>query len=145
MSLQLYLVFVLATALLIATPGPNVALIVGTSLTHGPRTGLMAVAGVNIGVMIQLAVVAAGLAWIVEMFSRNFDLIRFVGAAYLLVLGVQTLWKARDRKSTRLNSSHVEISYAVFCLKKKKKKNNTIIYKKKKKKKKKKMKKIHSK
>src|SRR5690349_22026922 len=31
---------------------------------------------------------------------------------------------ARDRKSTRLNSSHVEISYAVFCLKKKKKKKN---------------------
>src|SRR5438874_9783959 len=33
----------------------------------------------------------------------------------------------RDRKSTRLNSSHVEISYAVFCLKKKKKKNNKKI------------------
>src|SRR5690349_22935559 len=34
-----------------------------------------------------------------------------------------------DRKSTRLNSSHVEISYAVFCLKKKKKKNtNTCTY-----------------
>src|SRR5690349_23996814 len=31
-----------------------------------------------------------------------------------------------DRKSTRLNSSHVEISYAVFCLKKKKKQNNDI-------------------
>src|SRR5690349_22751425 len=31
-----------------------------------------------------------------------------------------------DRKSTRLNSSHVEISYAVFCLKKKKKKTNQI-------------------
>src|SRR5690349_23437140 len=31
----------------------------------------------------------------------------------------------RDRKSTRLNSSHVEISYAVFCLKKKKKKKNS--------------------
>src|SRR5690606_41936211 len=29
-------------------------------------------------------------------------------------------WRARDRKSTRLNSSHVKISYAVFCLKKKK-------------------------
>src|SRR5438874_9395787 len=33
---------------------------------------------------------------------------------------------AADRKSTRLNSSHVEISYAVFCLKKKKKKNQNI-------------------
>src|SRR5690349_23812302 len=39
-------------------------------------------------------------------------------------------WGARDRKSTRLNSSHVEISYAVFCLKKKKKKNKQQSYKK---------------
>src|SRR5690554_7159441 len=35
----------------------------------------------------------------------------------------------KDRKSTRLNSSHVRISYAVFCLKKKKKKNNKKIKK----------------
>src|SRR6266496_6155805 len=40
-----------------------------------------------------------------------------------------------DRKSTRLNSSHVEISYAVFCLKKKKKKNTDLRHKKKKQKK----------
>ena len=59
MSIELYLVFVVASALLVATPGPNVALIVGTSLTHGARTGLTAVAGVNVGVVIQLAVVAA--------------------------------------------------------------------------------------
>ena len=95
MSIELYLVFVVATALLIATPGPNVALIVGTSLTHGLRTGIMAVAGVNIGVMIQLAVVAAGLSWIVDLFARYFDAIRFAGAAYLLLLGIQTLWRAR--------------------------------------------------
>src|SRR5690349_23397632 len=38
---------------------------------------------------------------------------------------------ARDRKSTRLNSSHVEISYAVFCLKKKKKKKKNKIQNKK--------------
>ena len=102
MSIELYLVFVAATALLIATPGPNVALIVGTSLTHGMRTGLMAVAGVNVGVMIQLAVVAAGLGWIVELFSQNFDLIRFVGAAYLLFLGIQTLWRARKPSTPAL-------------------------------------------
>src|ERR1043166_8061845 len=95
MSVELYLVFVIATEILIATPGPNVALIVGTSLTHGARTGLIAMAGVNLGVMVQLAVVAAGLSWIVELFAKNFDLIRFAGAAYLLFLGIQTLWKAR--------------------------------------------------
>src|SRR5215475_15150577 len=50
-----------------------------------------------------------------------------------------------DRKSTRLNSSHVKISYAVFCLKKKKKKNISISTKKKKKQKKKKCKNANSK
>src|SRR5690625_5802683 len=39
-------------------------------------------------------------------------------------LGTMIWWLRKDRKSTRLNSSHVAISYAVFCLKKKKKKNN---------------------
>src|SRR6266498_4232366 len=47
-----------------------------------------------------------------------------------------------DRKSTRLNSSHVRISYAVFCLKKKKKKHNDFIHKKKKNNKTKKKKKV---
>src|SRR5690349_23091008 len=37
-----------------------------------------------------------------------------------VVEGARKLRRRRDRKSTRLNSSHVEISYAVFCLKKKK-------------------------
>jgi threonine/homoserine/homoserine lactone efflux protein len=95
MSVELYLVFVVASALLVATPGPNVALIVGTSLTHGLRTGLTAVAGVNVGVVIQLAVVALGLSWVVDLFARHFDVIRFAGAAYLLFLGISTLWKAR--------------------------------------------------
>src|SRR5260363_481535 len=57
---------------------------------------------------------------------------------------LQALWRPvclhhPDRKSTRLNSSHQIISYAVFCLKKKKKKHITIILNKKKTKKKKKI------
>jgi homoserine/homoserine lactone efflux protein len=91
MSLQLYALFVAASALLIATPGPNVALIVGTSLKHGARAGLMTVAGVNFGLVLQLAAVAAGLSWIVELFAQHFDIIRYVGAAYLIVLGLQQL------------------------------------------------------
>ena len=96
MSIELCLVFVVASALLVATPGPNVALIVGTSLTHGARTGLTAVTAFNVGLVIQLAVVAAGLSWIVDLFALHFDAIRFIGAAYLLFLGIQTLWKARS-------------------------------------------------
>src|SRR5688572_32746661 len=54
-----------------------------------------------------------GLFFMAVGMSLNFDLI----AAEPVVIG------ALDRKSTRLNSSHSQISYAVFCLKKKKKKN----------------------
>src|SRR5207249_10866332 len=42
-------------------------------------------------------------------------------------IALAKLFQLADRKSTRLNSSHVSISYAVFCLKKKKEKNTTIV------------------
>src|SRR5207249_12227918 len=52
----------------------------------------------------------------------TFSLITVIWCIYGYILAF-TEGNARDRKSTRLNSSHVSISYAVFCLKKKKKKN----------------------
>jgi threonine/homoserine/homoserine lactone efflux protein len=91
MSIETWLLFVLASAALIATPGPNVALVVGTTLRHGRGTGLLAVAGVNAGVILQLCAVAAGLSWIVEVFSAHFDVIRYLGAGYLLFLAAQQL------------------------------------------------------
>src|SRR5690606_39541115 len=48
----------------------------------------------------------------------------FLAVNRLLKAGVEVSRVKKDRKSTRLNSSHVKISYAVFCLKKKKKKKN---------------------
>ncbi|MEP9367194.1 LysE family translocator [Xanthobacter sp. VNH20] len=81
--------FVLACIALGATPGPNVALIVGTALKHGRRAGMLAAAGVNVGLVLQLAVVAAGLSWLVETFARHFDLVRYAGAAYLVWLAVR--------------------------------------------------------
>jgi len=109
MTLQLYLVFVLASALLVATPGPNVALVVGTSLRYGARTGLLTVGGVNFGLVLQLAAVAAGLSWIVELFAQHFDLIRYIGAGYLLLLGLQQLFakpKAEDAAAPALRGEH---------------------------------------
>src|SRR5207302_3032950 len=66
----------------------------------------------------------------VRVGMRRSDGAHRAGAGILLVVGVQDeqyfegALEHRDRKSTRLNSSHVKISYAVFCLKKKKKKNH---------------------
>src|SRR5437868_286795 len=50
-----------------------------------------------------------------------YDLVRKMRASFLVLVPLVARWgQAKDRKSTRLNSSHVSISYAVFCLKKKK-------------------------
>jgi threonine/homoserine/homoserine lactone efflux protein len=91
MSLRLYLVFVAASVLLVLTPGPNVALIVGAALRNGLRASLLTVAGVNLGLALQMSAIAFGLSWVVELFARHFDLIRYAGAAYLAFLGLQQL------------------------------------------------------
>ena len=109
MTVELYLIFVLASALLVATPGPNVALVVGTSLRYGARTGLLTVGGVNLGLVLQLAAVAAGLSWIVDLFARHFDLIRYIGAAYLALLGLQQLFarpKAEEAAAPVMRGEH---------------------------------------
>src|SRR3990167_8941691 len=63
-----------------------------------------------------VAYVAAGIfviLWLAGLWSEKFGLLTAVG----FLIGAAT--SASDRKSTRLNSSHSQISYAVFCLKKK--------------------------
>ncbi|MFG1223082.1 LysE family translocator [Xanthobacter wiegelii] len=88
--------FVLACIALGATPGPNVALIVGTSLKHGRQAGILTATGVNVGLIAQLALVAGGLAYVVEAFSHHFDLVRYAGAAYLVWLAVMQ-WRAAGK------------------------------------------------
>src|SRR5690242_21487500 len=68
--------------------------------------------------------------------GKHFEADEAVGEDHLVVHGALRQVRGRDRKSTRLNSSHMSISYAVFCLKKKKKKKKKKKIKKKKKKKK---------
>src|SRR5699024_11760016 len=56
-----------------------------------------------------------------NMFGNTFDnVIRIVLTTFIFSAAIMPVMKRIDRKSTRLNSSHVSISYAVFCLKRKK-------------------------
>jgi homoserine/homoserine lactone efflux protein len=96
----------------VATPGPNVALVVGTSLRYGARTGLLTVAGVNLGLVLQLSAVAAGLSWIVDLFARHFDAIRYVGAAYLALLGLQQLFAKAKADAAPVTNLRGERAFA---------------------------------
>ncbi|MBT5414652.1 MAG: LysE family translocator [Rhodospirillaceae bacterium] len=94
MNLELYLAFVLATAVLIAIPGPNVTLIVANAMAYGTRRALVTVAGTQAAQAAQLVVVAFGLASLMEVMAEWFEWLRWFGVAYLLWLGIQR-WRAR--------------------------------------------------
>ena len=81
-----------ATAVLVAIPGPNVALIVANSLKNGFRAGVATVLGTTVGVGLQLALVVFGLAAIIAVAAEALQWIKWAGVAYLIYLGIRT-WR----------------------------------------------------
>lgn len=81
--------FTLASAAIIIVPGPSVTVIIANSLRHGTRAGLMNVAGTQTGSLTMIAVLAMGFGTVVASLAWLFDIIRIVGALYLIWLG----WK----------------------------------------------------
>ena len=81
-----------ATAILVAIPGPNVALIVANSLKYGFRSGVVTVLGTTSGLALQLALVVAGMAAVIEFAADALAWIKWAGVAYLVILGIRT-WR----------------------------------------------------
>ena len=92
MNWQLFTAFLLITVVLMLIPGPIVTLVVATSMREGIRAGLVTVMGTSCGTAVMLAVIAFGLSFILEHALSWFELLRFVGAVYLIWLGVQA-WR----------------------------------------------------
>ena len=82
--LGLYLAFVGASAALIAMPGPNAVLIMARTLSHGRRAGFATLIGTWSGAAAQLAIVVAGLTAIAVTLADVIDVIRWLGAAWLV-------------------------------------------------------------
>ena len=92
MNIQLFTAFLLITVVLFLTPGPIVTLIIATGARQGTRAALLTVAGSSVGNAVLLAAIAFGLTWILKASSEVFDLLRWIGAAYLVWLGIQA-WR----------------------------------------------------
>lgn len=83
--------FILASVALIVVPGPSVLFVIGRSLSYGRRGGLMSVLGNSLGVLPLVAAVALGVGAIVAQSILLFTIIKFLGAGYLVYLGVQAI------------------------------------------------------
>ncbi len=92
MNYQLFSAFLLITVVLFLTPGPIVTLIIATAARDGTRAALLIVAGASTGTSVLLTFIAFGLGWILKTSAEIFDMLRWVGAAYLIWLGIQA-WR----------------------------------------------------
>lgn len=95
--------FVLVAVVLILVPGPSVLFVVARSLTLGRKAGIATVVGNAAGVYLQVVAVAFGLGTLVQESIAVYTIIKFVGAAYLVYLGVQT-FRARGALAAALNA-----------------------------------------
>ncbi len=89
MEALLFTSFVITSMVLIVIPGPNVLVIVSTSMVHGTRSGLRTVAGTSCALLMQLIIAALATNWLVESLTEGLDWLRWLGVAYLLYLGLR--------------------------------------------------------
>ena len=100
MSLQLWLTLLGASLLISLSPGAGAATAINSGLQHGFKGAIPAVAGLISGYGTQLLVVALGLGTLVAASPTAFNAIKYLGALYLVYLGVTTI---RSNASLALN------------------------------------------
>ncbi|KTQ89609.1 lysine transporter LysE [Aureimonas ureilytica] len=93
MSLEHWLAFVAASAVLLAIPGPTILLVISYALGHGRKAATSTVAGVALGDFTAMTASMLGLGALLAASVAVFTALKWIGAAYLITLGIK-LWRA---------------------------------------------------
>ena len=92
--------FLLASWALNIAPGPDMLYVIARSAGQGRRAGLVSALGIAVGTMIQTSLVALGLAGILAAVPLAYDIVKFVGAGYLIYLGIRALLSRQNTLTT---------------------------------------------
>src|SRR5690348_13496172 len=84
--------FLIAALVLALTPGPGIAYVVARPAAGGRSEGLASCVGTGVGGMFHVGAAAAGLSLLLAQSATAFSLVKYVGAAYLVYLGVRLLF-----------------------------------------------------
>ncbi len=83
--------FSIAAFVLIVVPGPAVLFVIARSIEQGRLAGLFSVLGISLGALVHAAAAALGISAIFAASAVAFSVVKYLGAAYLIYLGVTTL------------------------------------------------------
>lgn len=111
MTLATYLLYLAAVVLLIVTPGPTMLMCVTNAVNHGTRRAMTSVLGAITAVLGVMALSAAGLGALLAASETAFTAAKFLGAAYLVWLGIKTF-----RSTTLLSGDAPRASGRSFYL-----------------------------
>lgn len=99
---QLYL-FLIASFALLITPGPAVLYIVARSINQGRMAGIVSVLGVETANFFHASAAALGLSAILLSSALAFNIVKYLGAAYLIYLGVRKILSKEDKAKAELS------------------------------------------
>lgn len=120
--MDLWIPFVLASTIILVIPGPTIILVIGQSVTHGPKSVLPLVLGVVLGDLTAMTLSLMGLGAILSASAILFSLFKVIGAVYLVYLGLR-MWlfspediSIQGHNSSRTSSSLFSSSFTVTAL-----------------------------
>lgn len=98
--MNLYLVgtFVLASLLLLITPGSDLLAVLGRGISQGRQAAIVTVIGYALGDVIHTTFAVIGLSALIYSSAILFQIVKYLGALYLIYLGVQAIWNKRQFK-----------------------------------------------
>jgi threonine/homoserine/homoserine lactone efflux protein len=94
------LVFIVASISLLLIPGPAVLYVITRSIHQGRRAGIVSVLGLHVGTLFHVSAAALGLSAILVASTLAFSMVKFLGAGYLIFLGVRLLMSREEVAGT---------------------------------------------
>ena len=91
--MEQYLLYLLITAITVASPGPGVILTLSNAIRYGIRQAVAGFLGIALGIFIVSLISATSLGVILATSALAFTILKFIGAAYLIYLGIK-LWRS---------------------------------------------------
>lgn len=91
MDIHNFLVFALASLMLNITPGNDMLYVASRSAGQGSKAGVISALGISTGCLVHLAAAVVGLSAIIAQSAMAFNIVKYVGAGYLIYLGVKAL------------------------------------------------------
>jgi threonine/homoserine/homoserine lactone efflux protein len=91
-----FLAFLFAAVVLAITPGPGIAYVVARTVAGGRSEGLASCFGTGLGGMLHVVAAALGLSLLVAQSAIAFNIVKYIGAAYLVYLGLRLLLKTEN-------------------------------------------------